>query len=44
VDDGSYYPDYDGFRITWNADPSNPSASTTALLAAHAKAMADAAS
>ncbi len=40
VDDGSYYPDYDGFRITWNNDPANPGRSTTALLSAHARAMA----
>jgi len=41
VDDGSYYPDYDGFRIFWDNDDSNPSNSTAKLLSAHAKKMAD---
>ncbi|MEU3460348.1 hypothetical protein ABZ721_10360 [Streptomyces sp. NPDC006733] len=40
VDDGSFYPDYTGYHITWNADPTNPSRTTTVILAAHAKAMA----
>ena len=40
VDDGSFYPDYDGYRVVWDNDPSNPSNSTAQLLAAHAKAMA----
>lgn len=40
VDDGSFYPDYDGFRIVWDNDPSNSSSSTAKLLSAHAKAMA----
>jgi mannan endo-1,4-beta-mannosidase len=40
VDDGSWYPDYDGFRIIWENDPSNPTNSTAQLLSAHAKAMA----
>ena len=39
VDDGSYYPDYDGFRIVWDNDPTNPTNSTAQLLSAHAKAM-----
>ena len=40
VDDGSFYPDYDGFRIVWDNDPSNPTNSTAKLLAAHAAVMA----
>ncbi|MEP6561011.1 MAG: cellulase family glycosylhydrolase [Nakamurella sp.] len=40
VDDGSFYPDYDGFRIIWQNDPSNTTNSTAQLLSAHAKAMA----
>jgi mannan endo-1,4-beta-mannosidase len=36
VDDGSFYPDYDGYRITWNADPANPSNGAAQLLRAHA--------
>lgn len=40
VDDGSFYPDYDGFRIVWDNDPSNPTNSTAQLLSAHAKTMA----
>ena len=40
VDDGSFYPDYDGFRIIWDNDPSNPGRSTAQLLADHARRMA----
>jgi mannan endo-1,4-beta-mannosidase len=40
VDDGSYYPDFDGYRIYWDNEPSNPSNSTAHLLAAHARTMA----
>lgn len=40
VDDGSWYPDYDGFRIIWDNDPSNPTNAAAQLLSAHAKAMA----
>jgi mannan endo-1,4-beta-mannosidase len=40
VDDGSFYPDYDGYRVVWNADPANPTHASAALFAAHAKAMA----
>lgn len=40
VDDGSFYPNYDGLRVIWNADPSNTTAALAKLLAAHAKAMA----
>ncbi|MGI8880069.1 MAG: glycoside hydrolase 5 family protein [Jatrophihabitans sp.] len=40
IDDGSYYPDYDGYRIVWRNDADNPSNSTAQLLAAHAKRMA----
>jgi mannan endo-1,4-beta-mannosidase len=43
VDDGSWYPDYDGFRMIWNNDPSNTTNPTVQVLAAHAKAMAAAA-
>ncbi|MGI8414978.1 MAG: glycoside hydrolase 5 family protein [Nakamurella sp.] len=39
IDDGSFYPDYDGFRIVWDSDPGNTSKSTAALLSAHAKTM-----
>ncbi len=39
VDDGSYYPDYDGYRIYWDNEPANPVNSTAQLLSAHAKAM-----
>ena len=39
VDDGSFYPDYDGFRVIWNNDPANTSNSTAQLLSAHAKKM-----
>lgn len=38
-DDGAFYPDYDGFRITWNNDPANPVRSTARLLRDHAAAM-----
>lgn len=40
VDDGSYYADFDGFRIHWDNEPANTSNSTAHLLSAHAKAMA----
>ncbi len=40
VDDGSFYPDYDGFRIIWANDAGNPTNVTAQLLSAHAKAMA----
>jgi mannan endo-1,4-beta-mannosidase len=40
VDDGSFYPDYDGYRIIWDNDPSNPTNGTVQLLSAHAKSMA----
>ena len=40
VDDGSYYPDYDGFRIIWDNDPSNTTNAAAQLLSAHAQAMA----
>jgi mannan endo-1,4-beta-mannosidase len=39
VDDGSFYPDYDGYRIVWRADDTNPTRETAAALAAHAKTM-----
>ena len=39
IDDGSWYADYDGFRIIWENDPSNTTNSTAQLLSAHAKAM-----
>ncbi|QKW22457.1 hypothetical protein HUT16_28295 [Kitasatospora sp. NA04385] len=39
VDDGSFYPDYDGHRVMWNNDPANPTRTTAQLFAAHAKAM-----
>jgi mannan endo-1,4-beta-mannosidase len=42
VDDGSFYPDFDGYRIYWDNDASNPSNSTAHLLSAHAAAMASA--
>lgn len=40
LDDGSFYPDYDGYRIIWDSDPSNATAAAAQLLSAHAKAMA----
>ena len=40
VDDGSFYPDYDGFRVYWDNDPTNAGESTAQLLSAHAKTMA----
>jgi mannan endo-1,4-beta-mannosidase len=40
VDDGSYYPDYDGYRVVWDNDPSNPTNAIAQLLSAHAKKMA----
>jgi mannan endo-1,4-beta-mannosidase len=39
VDDGSYYPDYDGYRIIWDNDPSNATNAAAQMLSAHAKAM-----
>jgi mannan endo-1,4-beta-mannosidase len=39
VDDGSFYPDYDGYRIIWDNDPSNTTNAAAQLLSAHAKAM-----
>lgn len=40
VDDGSFYPDYDGYRVVWENDPSNATSGLAKLLAAHAKEMA----
>jgi mannan endo-1,4-beta-mannosidase len=40
ADDGSFYPDYDGYRIIWDNDPSNATNATVQLLSAHARAMA----
>ena len=40
VDDGSFYPDYDGYRIIWDSESSNSTAAAAQLLSAHAKAMA----
>jgi mannan endo-1,4-beta-mannosidase len=40
VDDGSFYPDYDGYRIIWDNDPSNSTNAAAHLLSAHATAMA----
>jgi mannan endo-1,4-beta-mannosidase len=39
VDNGSFYPDYDGYRICWDNDPANATNSTAHLLSEHAKAM-----
>jgi mannan endo-1,4-beta-mannosidase len=39
IDDGSFYPDYDGYRIIWDNDPSNSTNAAAQLLSAHAKAM-----
>jgi mannan endo-1,4-beta-mannosidase len=39
VDDGSFYPDYDGLRVYWSNDPTNPTNTTAHLLASHATAM-----
>ena len=39
VDDGSYYPDYDGYRIVWRNDDTNPTNDAAHLLAAHARRM-----
>jgi mannan endo-1,4-beta-mannosidase len=39
VDDGSFYPNYDGYRIIWDNDPSNTTNAAAHLLSAHAKAM-----
>lgn len=39
VDDGSFYPDYDGYRIMWDNDPSNPTNDAAQLLSEHAKTM-----
>ncbi|MGW4897281.1 glycoside hydrolase 5 family protein [Kitasatospora sp. NPDC004240] len=43
VDDGSFYPDYDGHRVMWNDDDANPTRAAARLFSAHAKAMAEAA-
>ncbi len=40
VDDGSFYPDYDGYRVMWFNDPTNPTVNLARQLAAHAAAMA----
>jgi len=40
VDDGSFYPDYDGYRVVWSSDPANPTAALAKLLSAHAQQMA----
>ncbi|MGH3417616.1 MAG: hypothetical protein ACRDSS_14190, partial [Actinocrinis sp.] len=40
VDDGSFYPDYDGYRVVWDNDPSNATNALAKLLSAHAKKMA----
>jgi mannan endo-1,4-beta-mannosidase len=42
VDDGSFYPDFDGYRVYWQNDASNPSNSTARLLSAHAHRMSGA--
>jgi mannan endo-1,4-beta-mannosidase len=39
LDDGSWYPDYDGLRIYWSNDPSNPTNTTAHLLSTHATTM-----
>lgn len=39
VDDGSYYLDYDGYRIIWRNDDTNTTNDAAQLLAAHAKKM-----
>jgi mannan endo-1,4-beta-mannosidase len=39
VDDGSFYPDYDGYRIIWDNDPGNGTSAAARLLSAHAQAM-----
>ena len=39
VDDGSFYPDYDGYRIIWDNDPGKATNAAARLLSAHAKAM-----
>ena len=39
VDDGSFYPDYDGYRIIWDNDPGNTTNAAAQLLSAHAQAM-----
>jgi mannan endo-1,4-beta-mannosidase len=40
VDDGSFYPNFDGYRIVWDNDPGNTTNSTAQLLSAHAKRLA----
>jgi mannan endo-1,4-beta-mannosidase len=40
VDDGSFYLDYDGYRIMWRNDDDNPSRTTAILLSQHAQRMA----
>lgn len=42
VEDGSFYPDYDGYRVIWRNDSDNPGNSTAHLLSDHAKRMAGA--
>lgn len=39
VDDGSYYPDFDGYRVYWANDAANPTNSTAQMLSAHAHRM-----
>jgi mannan endo-1,4-beta-mannosidase len=39
IDDGSYYPDYDGYRIVWRNDDTNTTNDAAQLFAAHAKRM-----
>jgi hypothetical protein len=40
VDDGSFNPGHDGYRVLWNSDPSNSTNALARLLSAHAKEMA----
>jgi mannan endo-1,4-beta-mannosidase len=39
IDDGSYYPDYDGYRIIWRNDDTNPTNEAAHLFASHAATM-----
>jgi mannan endo-1,4-beta-mannosidase len=39
VDDGSFYPDYDGYRIIWDNDPGNSTNAAAHLLSTHAQAV-----
>lgn len=39
VEDGSFYPDYDGYRITWDNNSANPTRSTALILRDHAATM-----